>query len=378
MHACPRYRQWPGARCCFGRATGLGYGPGVRRAFALSLLITALAPGTWLRETPPPPDWSLTLRYQALALPGRDAMAGDLGAFSLAGAWRLESRNRLINGFSGLLWLPDGSFAGYTDRGLRFAFAPPPGGPGGSVPTTMTRTQTDTGRHAHNDSESVTATEQAAPVWIGWEGENRISRHDASGRLTGQVRPSAMRGWGANLGPEAMVRLSDGRFVALSEGFISWFGRSEHPALLFAGDPVEHPQARAFTFAGAPGFRPTDMAQLPDGRVLILMRRVVWPVPVRFAARLVIADPATIRPGQPWQGTVVARIGSMLPLDNFEGLAVGRRDDGRLDVWLISDGNNAALQDTVLWRLVVDPARLGAGPREKARGGAARPVNSHP
>ena len=113
-----------------------------------------------------------------------------------------------------------------------------------------------------------------------------------------------------------------------------------------------------FTFAGSREFSPTDMAQLPDGRVLILMRRLVWPFPLRFACRIVIADPAAIRAGAVWQGTEVAKLSSSLPVDNFEGLAIEPRGGGRVTVWLISDDNHAATQRTLLWKLAVDPARL--------------------
>ena len=69
-----------------------------------------------------------------------------------------------------------------------------------------------------------------------------------------------MRDWGWNTGPEAMVRLADGRFIVVREGF---FGE-RHAGLLFAGDPLAVKQApRHFVLAGPPGFRPTDMAQLP-------------------------------------------------------------------------------------------------------------------
>jgi hypothetical protein len=296
-------------------------------------------------------------RYVPLALPPIRALGSELGAFHLAGAWRMESANDTFNSFSALLLGPDRRFTAWSDRGWRFAF-PPPGQPGQVLRFDLARTLPHASPRIAADSESATRDRASGSTWIGWEGSNRITRHDPTGRLTGQASPRAMRAWGANQGPEALVRLADGSFLALCEGFTGWTDDRRHPAVRFAGDPVDRPGVIPFTFDGPRGFKPTDIAQLPDGRVLILMRKVVWPAPIRFAARLVLADPASIVPGQPWRGTVVAQIGSLLPLDNFEGIAVNPRADGQLDVWLVSDSNQAALQANVLWRLVVDPTAL--------------------
>jgi hypothetical protein len=58
-------------------------------------------------------------------------------------------------------------------------------------------------------------------------------------------------------------------------------------------------------------------------------------------------------------------------------MAVTQRPDGRLNVWLISDDNQAKLQRTLLWKLVVDPKDLPGSnaprSREKARGSLRTP-----
>jgi hypothetical protein len=168
-----------------------------------------------------------------------------------------------------------------------------------------------------------------------------------------------MADWGGNSGPEAFTRLPDRRFIALREGFDDLLDDHRHRALLWPGDPtdLEEPPIE-FTYESPRGFRPTDMAALPDGRVLILLRRVVWPVPAHFAGRIVLADPADIRAGETLRGRIVARLTSTLPVDNFEGLAIEPAPAGKLAIWLVSDDNGAAMQDTVLWKLLVDPAAL--------------------
>ena len=159
------------------------------------------------------------------------------------------------------------------------------------------------------------------------------------------------------------VKDPDGRFIVLEEGFDGFLESRRHQALLFARDPLLGDQPVQFAFAGDAAFSPTDMAQLPDGRVLILMRRLIWPFPLRFSGRIMIADPAAIRPGGVWRASEVAKLDAPLPVDNFEGIAIqphspDDRKDGQVTVWLISDNNNAATQRTLLWKLVLHPARL--------------------
>ncbi|MDD3799832.1 MAG: esterase-like activity of phytase family protein, partial [Novosphingobium sp.] len=119
-------------------------------------------------------------------------------------------------------------------------------------------------------------------------------------------------------------------------------------------------------------YRPTDMAQLPDGRVLVLLRRLVWPMPPRFAGKIAIADPAEIRKDGTWTGKVAANLASPLPTDNFEGLAVETGEDGETIVWVISDDNTARSQRTILLKL----RWLGEPARKKGARFARTPVRT--
>jgi hypothetical protein len=144
----------------------------------------------------------------------------------------------------------------------------------------------------------------------------------------------------------------------LQEATTGWNEERLHRAVIFPGDPTRPGEPDRFTFAGPDRFSPVDMAQLPDGRVLVLMRRLVWPMPFRFAGGIALADPADIRSGGTWRAREVAKLSSQLPLDNFEGIAVEPRGDGKLTVWLISDDNQALSQRTLLWKMALDPERL--------------------
>ena len=293
---------------------------------------------------------------RALPLPDRARLRQHLGPFELEGVWQLQSPNTDFGGYSALLALGDGQLLAFSDFGYALRFSAPGAR---QVPSQLRSVYPiATMSKASRDCESATRDPATGTIWLGWEDRNAVTRHAADFSQQATIRPPAMRHWSGNLGPEAMVRLMDGRFIVLAEGFTGWFESRLHEALLFPGDPTSGVAPQRFAFDGPEQFSPVDMAQLPDGRVLVLMRRAVWPLPFRFAGRIALADPARIRAGGVWPAREVASLTSSLPVDNFEGIAVEPRGDGRLTVWLISDDNRAVTQRTLLWKLALDPARL--------------------
>lgn len=268
----------------------------------------------------------------------------------------MGSQHSDFGGFSALVRTGPGTFTAFSDKGFALRFSAPGMDQRDTrlVPITATHVVFKKGR----DAEGATHDADSGRTWIAWEGRNAISRVLPDLRQEAIVQPKAMRDWGRNSGPESLLRLSDGRFVALREGFDDQFKRDRHRAVIFAGDPIDSGEPARFTFGGPARFAPTDMAQLPDGRVLVLMRRAVWPMPYRFAGRIALADPAAIRPGGTWQAHEVAKLSSNLPVDNFEGMAIEPGPGRKVTVWLISDDNDAASQATVLWKMIVDPAKL--------------------
>jgi len=331
----------------------------MRRLILLLVVVIGLAP-VWIRSPMPPElsDRRPILRVVALRLP-----PVDLGPVRAVGAWQLESSNRYFGSYSAMVPLDDGTLLAASDAGKRLRFTPP--GRTGPDPRFDFFADVDFGDKSAYDIESLTRDPATGRFWAGYEHNNQIERYDAQLRSTGLVRPAAMRRWRSNSGPESMVRLADGRFVVLDETGLGWFD-DEGPGLLFPGDPVDGAAPLQFRFRPPASYNPCDMAALPDGRVLILLRKVVWGLPPTFASKLMIADPAMIRAGEEWRAEPLADLRAPLPMDNYEGLAVEPMADGRLTLWLISDDNNALLQRTLLleleWR-----------PNEKARGTSRAP-----
>ena len=325
----------------------------VRRILAV-LLTLALTPGLWWQSAPPRHDRAPRLTLAAVPLPDDCCR---IPGIRIERAWHITSNHEDFGGYSALIADGSGSLLAIGDGGQSLRFRKPmlAGGAsaafGAAVPIVS--------RHKGNrDVEAATRDPVSGRLWLALEGKGMILRRDAALADQGGVIVPAMRAWPGNAGPEAMVRLADGRFVILGETYSGSLERQRHPGLLFGGDPVEGATAQPFTFVGAAGFRPTDMAQLPDGRVLIVMRRLVWPFPIRFDARLMLADPAGLRPGGEWRAIDLGALPDGVPMDNYEGLALEPQRDGTVRGWLISDDNAAALQRTLVLELRIAPAAL--------------------
>lgn len=322
------------------------------------LLALAFAPGLWLRDAGSEVSIAGNTVAARLPLPAQDIAPG----LTLLGAWQLTNRNPSFGGYSALIAQPGGRLQAFSDIGRSMAFGDPDRGLRpvrfGVVPPLRP------GGDRARDVESATWNPRTGTVWVAAEDSNAIRRHASGAQAWDFVRPPSMRRWPSNQGPETMVRLSDGRFLVLAEARENLSARAG-PALLFPGDPLRGGKPVRFRFAPPDGFRPVDAASLPDGRVVILLRKLKMVLPPSFRSRLVIADPAQIKPGELWSWRPVARIEPPLPRDNYEGLAIVPGSDGSVVLWLISDDNRAAyLQRTLLLKI-----RWDVPPPAIARGG---------
>lgn len=271
-------------------------------------------------------------RVGALAYLGGVRLTADDPAFGgYSSLMVLGDRFTLLSDLGGVLHFTLG--AGWRPRAVRFADLP--AGPR----TGWTKRD--------RDSESMTVDPATGRVWVGFEQFNQIWRYGPGFAPPAQgVAPVAMAGWKDNGGAESMVRLRDGRFVAISETTRPPGGGTGRDALLWSGDPVAQPvPAFRFVYHPAPGFDPSDMTQLPDGRLLVLERR--FQLPFRWSNRLVLVDPAAIRPGAAVTGQAVATLKAPLIHDNFEGVAAVREGEATI-LWLVSDDNQLPIQRTLL------------------------------
>jgi hypothetical protein len=192
------------------------------------------------------------------------------------------------------------------------------------------------------DSESLAVHGPFA--WIGYEKANAVWRYRLKDWApSGGAEPAAMEKWPSNGGSEAMLRLPDGRFLVFAEGR---GGGALTEALLFSGDPASKgTRAEAVSYRPPTGYRLTDAALLPDGRVLFLNRR--FRLLEGFSVKLVAARLPRLREGAEIGGREIAEFGGTSIEDNLEALSV-TREEGRTIVWMASDDNFNPLQRSLL------------------------------
>ena len=317
------------------------------RLLLLALVVAGLTPGTFVRT--PTGLRSDVAVVSVTPLPTREGVSGDL---TLTGTWELKAGHGWFGGFSALVaGDADGAMllAG-TDRGLLLDLDI-----SGDAPRAVPRTfrpfsRRSAGRKEVVDLEALTRDPDTGTVWAAFENANQITRLARDGTRSTRA-PDAMAQWSANSGPETMIRLADGRFLVIAEGTIRG-SDTAHEALLFAGDPVETGAPQVFRFVAPHDYDPVDATQVPDGRVLILLRRVGYDIPARFDTAIAVADPRRIRAGQPWHARIIQRLGGGIFADNFEGLAFvpSAQDQSQGSLWLISDDNFSVFQRSLLVR----------------------------
>ena len=329
------------------------------RSLLLSvLLILFFAPSYSGEEPEPRFVGRSSMTATRVAIDSRDPANTRVGQLTYLGGVRLKSPSPAFGGFSSMR--TDGkSFALLSDGGLivrfdmdaQFRLSRATFGALGAGPGTGWL-------KGDRDSESTAWDPATGRFWVGFEQTNEIWRYDANGRAEAHLRPLSMLRWASNGGPESMVRLSSGTFIVISE--------TTHPAgdpdgntrdaVVFRGDPTR-PRTPTLRFAYRPpaGYDPTDMAELPDGRLLILHRRLNLSTAL-FTAKLVIVDRTTIREGATVEGHEIATFAAPLLRDNFEALAV-TQEHGATMIWIASDDNREWFEQSLLLKFRLDEKR---------------------
>jgi len=315
-----------------------------RRLLAACAVALACAPGTWLRS-----QVAATLPQDIAVAQIQPAGPAPAPGWRVAGVWAYASESPRFGGFSALLALGPDSLRAFSDRGLSLALVAPDQ-PGPHPRPQLHRQRVERGwEHELKDSEAATRDPATGRYWIGYEQVHAIQRNTAADHPDGLRDLRPLVDWPKNSGIEAMARLADGRFVILPEG--------AHAGLVFAADPVAGGKPRRFAFRNpAPGYEAADLAALPDGRLMVLMRRVVWPSREAwppFSCLLAIGPPP--QAGGRFAPRIALVLDGLIPRENYEGLALRPRADGRIEIWLISDDNFSIFQRTLVAQLLFDP-----------------------
>jgi hypothetical protein len=317
------------------------------------MLRSATAALMWLvLGSPSPPGLSADrVTATAVAMDQRDPAHDRAGRLHYLGGWVLSSAQPRFGGYSAL-HVDGDRFLALADTGewLRFRMARP-----GAIDRVEFGRLSDypgrTGAKGDRDSESMTVDRASGDIWVGFEQYPSIFHFAPDfAALKGKVFPPAMKHWPDNEGAESLARLSDGRFVTISEGPAFKNGLSE--GLIFPADPTES-AAPPISFGYRPpeSYVPTDAQQLPDGRLVVLNRHFalmdgMW-------AAVTIIDPRGVRGGELLEGELIGELRPPLTVDNMEGLSV-TREGGRTVLWLISDDNQNGIQRTLLLKFAIE------------------------
>jgi hypothetical protein len=301
------------------------------------LLATIVAPGPPL---PPAGPAHGTVTFTPISLDGGDAGRARVGDLTFLRGWVLDSEDPRFGGISAMQ-IDGREVTAISDSGIVLRFALPSGA--GSVPLRIGRLRT--GRWSRRNPDTEAMLVHGGKALIAFESRNAIARYRISDWREEQVaRSQPMQLWRRNSGPEAMVRLTDGRFLVFAEGRRD--GGPTSPVLLFDGDPtVAGAREVELSYRRPAGFRITDAALLPDGRLLLLNRRSGWIG--GFSAKLAIADADGLSAGATIEGREIAELRPPLTVDNMEALSV-TREGSRTIVRIASDNNFMAIQRTLL------------------------------
>ena len=303
-----------------------------------SILIAYLLVPPWTgAPRAPEPDPRVPFAVEPVALFPQEPGRRRLGELVFVRGYRLVSADPAFGGYSSLT--TDGHrFTLLSDGGQGIRFSLDAKGRLGGRSAFVLPDGPGTGWEKRDrDSESMTIDPATGQSWVGFETSNEIWRYAPGfARAEAHVAPPAMAGWDENRGAESMVRLRDGRFVVIGETD-PWPGQPGRAAIMFTGDPTIAPR-RGFRFSYIPpdGFNPTDMAELPDGRWIVVNRRAR--LRTGFTAAIAIIDPKGLGPGSVVRGREIARFASPALHDNFEGIAVVRVG-AATHLWIVSDDN---------------------------------------
>lgn len=332
----------------------------MRRLLPAALIFLTLGPvpGTAMRF--PVNDY----RQEVTARPVAFAPQAS-GMLRFVRGWHLTSPHSRFGGLSAVAVMARGRFQFVGDNGYATRLTLRPGGGVaafhiGALPTPDGRLR----KKSMIDAEAMAYDPASGKSWVAFEGTNQIWRFDPGlTRIEARSAPAAMRRWSAYSGPESMVRLADGRTILFCEAPGDDPRGSE--ALVFAGDPaLPGPPPLRFFYDSEDKGSVSDAAALPDGRILLVHRRLGFD-PV-FTTILGLLDPADIGRDKVVRSRTIGRVPKPLA-DNFEGTAIEARD-GRIWLWLVSDDNFNSWQRSLLLQFEL----VGLPPRAPDSKKAAR------
>lgn len=283
-----------------------------------------------------------------VALNPEDLSQDKVGQLRFLGGLKLRANDVEFGGLSGLSVDSAGRLTAVTDRGHWLSariVRDAAGRLADLVDGDLTPLRGLDGKPLTGNARDAEAVERVGDgdYLVSFERHHRIWRiHVHDGNPAGLPRPLAtpagLRRSPTNGGAEAIAPLPDGRLLLLTEDLSAGDG-------LLAGWLIGT-QTHALSIKPPRQFKPTDLAVLPNGDVLALLRYYNPLAGVAVRVQRLRRD--QLKPGAPLVGEEIARFERPLTVDNYEGLATARDGDGGQLVYIVSDDNFSALQRTLL------------------------------
>lgn len=268
-------------------------------------------------------------------------------------AWRggviLSCADRRFGGWSDLAIAPGGGrVAMISDNGwtLDAGLALDPDG----VPRALPGARL--GRLRGEDGQALSGTDADAEglaampdggFLVSLERSHRILRYPPAEQMFSGIprrldEPPGLAQAPRNGGIEALAAWPDGTAIAFAEELRD--ARGDHRGWISTGKGW-----RGLALADH-GFDPTGACIAPDGRLLVLQRRLSM---LSFSARIVALERHACEAGGRLEGRELGRWDEPGHVDNLEGIAAMRAPDGTTLVYLLSDDNyRRMLQRTLL------------------------------
>lgn len=258
------------------------------------------------------------------------------------GGWALSSDHPDFGGFSGLLVdAAEKTLLAISDKGdwwqARFdplRATPPTGGSMRGYSTGAIADKIDL------DAESLVRFNNG--YLVSFEQNHRLEFiSEVGGRPSpmAELAPIDFSGVSNNSGMEAIALLPSGQLLAFAERGMDTRGRLK--VWLVSSDSVTD-----LFFLPPRNFAPTDAATLPNGDVLLLLRRYSPVDGVTVRLHHIVA--ANIVKGGLLEGRQVLELTPDGPVDNMEGLDIVPLDQDTVRLVMISDDNFNPLQRTLL------------------------------
>lgn len=336
----------------------------MKRSVAIGILVSAAMTGIVLAADKPrlTHDGAQPIAVTARVLPHFQKSGSDhskFGALTWRGGIELSSPSRHFGGWSGLRVSPDGTrLLAVSDAGvwMRGDIAYEKSKPIGLERTFIAPLKALSGqklrRTRDRDAEAIallSGTLKSGKALIAFEQNDRVGIFAiAKGQLKKPARylklPSLVRNKLGRDGVEALTVFKGGRY----KGAILFFleetkdARGDHHGWL-----MHKGRASPIWLKDIGGFAVTDCVGLSDGSIVVLERRFRWSEGVKMRLRRLKG--ADIKPGARLVGETLLEADMGYQIDNMEGVAAHRDENGTTVLTLISDNNfNPFLQRTVL------------------------------